>query len=80
MSCPGCTIEIFSDTDDEGHLYEGAALAGSGSGAFTWSGRLHGPNVTATATMPSGATSAFSDPFGVGPCVVPRVFLPLVKK
>jgi len=79
LSCPDCAIEIFSDAGNEGQIYEGTVVA-AGSGAFTWTGALHGPNVTATATMPAGATSAFSSPYPVGACVVPRLYLPLVQR
>ncbi len=75
LTCPNCTIEIFSDPANEGQVFEGSVVA-NGSGAFTWIGTLHGPNVTATATLPAGATSSFSSPYPVGACVVPRLFLP----
>jgi len=48
-ACPGCTVEIFSDAEDEGRIYEGSTIADA-SGAFTFSkgSRLSGPNITAT--------------------------------
>jgi parallel beta-helix repeat protein len=62
-SCPGCTIEVFSDHEDQGRYYEGATVANeAGTFTFTKVGWLAGPNVTATATDGAGGTSAFSPP------------------
>jgi len=60
-SCPGCTVEVFSDVEDEGGGYEGSTISGA-SGAFTFSTAtfLTGPNITATATDGDGNTSEFS--------------------
>ena len=60
MTCPGCTVEIYSDDGEEGELYEGAALA-DGRGAFTFekASGLRGPNVQAIASSAKG-TSQFS--------------------
>lgn len=57
----GLTIEIFSDSGNEGRIYEGQATADS-SGFFSFSkgASLAGPNLTATATDADGNTSAFS--------------------
>ncbi len=62
-ACLGCTVEIFSDAEDEGRVYEGTAIA-DGTGAFTFSkpAGLTGPYITATATDGEGNTSAFSSP------------------
>jgi len=60
-ACPGCTVEIFSDAEDEGRVYEESAIA-DGNGNWTWTGSLSGPYVTATATDEAGNTSAFSAP------------------
>ena len=79
-SCLGCTVEIFTDTADEGRVFEGWTMADGSTGAFTWSGMLDGPNVTATGTTATGATSAFSAPSNVGPCVIPQVFIPFVAR
>jgi hypothetical protein len=68
-ACPGCEVEIYSDSQDEGRVFEGSTVAG-GSGAFAFSdgsGYLTGPNVTATATDRDGRTSAFSAPVRVPP-------------
>ena len=56
---PNSTVEIFSDSSDEGAIYEGTAAADS-SGHFTWSGTASGPHVTATCTDTAGNTSEFS--------------------
>lgn len=62
-TCADCTVEFFSDSDDEGAAYEGQAVADS-SGAFTFSknASFSGPKLTATATDPDGNTSEFSAP------------------
>jgi len=54
------TVEIFSDSLDEGMHYE-ATVTADESGNFTWSGTPQGPKVTATATDEDGNTSEFSD-------------------
>ncbi len=60
-ACPGCEVEIFSDSDDEGRVFEGSAFAGlSGAFAFDEGNPLTGPNITATATDINGNTSQFS--------------------
>jgi CSLREA domain-containing protein len=59
-ACANCTVDIYSDSEDEGRIYEGSVQAGP-SGDFTWPGMPTGPNVTATATDASGNTSEFSD-------------------
>ena len=63
-ACVGCDVEVFSDSEDEGRVFEGATVSDP-SGAFTFtkaSGHLIGPNVTATATDTAGNTSEFSEP------------------
>ncbi len=55
------TVEIFSDSDDEGEIYEGKTIADN-SGYFQWSGWPTGPHITATATDEAGNTSIFSAP------------------
>ena len=65
-ACPNCTIEVFSDANDEGAIYEGAATAtASGNWTLTKAGGLTGPYVTATATDANGNTSEFSAPVSV---------------
>lgn len=56
---PNSTVEIFSDSLDEGAIYEGTVTADA-IGIFTWSGTASGPHVTATCTDAAGNTSAFS--------------------
>ncbi len=63
-ACSGCEVEIFSDSEDEGGVFEGGTVADA-SGKFTFtkaSGYLTGPNVTATATDTAGNTSEFAEP------------------
>ena len=62
-ACPNCTIEVFSDADDQGAVYEGTTVAGyAGNWTFTKPGGLSGPSVTATSTDGDGNTSPFSAP------------------
>ncbi len=58
-----CTVEIFSDSSNEGEVYEGQTTADS-SGFFTFSKgtSFTGPHLTATATDADGNTSEFSIP------------------
>jgi hypothetical protein len=62
-TCANCVVEIFSDSGDEGGIYEGRTQAGE-DGAFTFAkgASFAGPILTATATDPSGNTSEFSSP------------------
>jgi hypothetical protein len=63
-TCPNCTVDIYTDYEDEGRYYEGSVVAGVG-GNFTFSDGLFGPWLTATTTDPSGSTSEFSAPIPV---------------
>ncbi len=67
-ACPGCEVEIFSDSQDEGRVFEGSVVADA-SGSFTLALQrfLIGPNATATATDPQGNTSEFSEPHAAPP-------------
>ena len=58
---PDSTVEIFSDEEDEGRVFEGSVSAGA-AGDFLWAGTPAGPWVTATATDAIGNTSQFSAP------------------
>jgi CSLREA domain-containing protein len=70
-ACSNCTIEVFSDAEDEGAIYEGPATAdASGNWTLTKPGGLTGPYVTATATDGDGNTSEFSAPVSL-PQVTP---------
>jgi len=60
-ACPKCTVDIYSDSGDEGEVYEGSTAA-DGDGGFIFEGSASGPNITATATDGDGNTSAFSWP------------------
>jgi len=62
-ACPGCTIEVFSDDEDEGAIYEGTTTVGqNGRWTLTKPGGFAGPNLTSTATDALGNTSQFSAP------------------
>lgn len=62
-ACPNGTVEIFSDNEDEGRVYEGQTTANS-SGSFTFDkgAAFVGPHMTATCTNAGGTTSEFSLP------------------
>ncbi|MGQ9555832.1 MAG: right-handed parallel beta-helix repeat-containing protein, partial [Anaerolineae bacterium] len=66
-ACPNCKVQIFSDSGDEGRVYH-IQVNADAAGAFSWSGALAGPNITATATDAASNTSAFSAPFAIGVC------------
>ncbi|MFN2273172.1 MAG: right-handed parallel beta-helix repeat-containing protein, partial [Anaerolineae bacterium] len=60
-ACPDCTIEVFSDAEDEGRWYEGTVTAdGGGAWSFAKGSPFTGTHVTATATDAEGNTSEFS--------------------
>ncbi len=60
-ACADCDVDIYSDDEDEGRVYEGSTTA-DGDGKWTFSGSPQGPNVTATATDSNRNTSEFSAP------------------
>lgn len=62
-ACVNCTIEIFSDSNNEGQVYEGQTTS-DGSGFFTFNkgASFTGPHLTATAIDADGNTSQFSVP------------------
>jgi len=60
-ACPNCAIDIYSDDEDEGRVYEGSTTA-DGDGDWSFPGSPEGPNVTVTATDSGGNTSEFSAP------------------
>jgi len=63
-ACPNCIIDVYSDDEDQGRVYEGSTTA-NGAGNWSFSGTPEGPNVTATATDAEGNTSEFSAPVAV---------------
>lgn len=63
-ACPGCAVDIYSDSADEGRIFEGSVTA-DGGGLWTYPGSVSGPKVTATNTNASQSTSAFSPPVSV---------------
>ena len=64
-ACAGCTVEVFSDTGDEGAVYEGQSVADdSGLFVFNKSAAFANANITLTATDPDSNTSGFSQPIG----------------
>jgi hypothetical protein len=74
----GCTIELFSDADGAGAVYEGTTTAGpAGAWTFGKPDGVAGPNVTATATDSAGNTSEFSAP---ARALQPVASLPLLLK
>jgi hypothetical protein len=76
-ACAGCTVEVFSDDEDEGRLYEGTAIAdAAGHFVFDRASPLSGPYLTATATDVQGNPSEF--PVPAAP--VWRLYLPLVLR
>jgi len=60
-ACPNCTIEIFSDSGNQGEYLEGQVLADE-AGAFWFASEspFAEQNLTATVTSPAGDTSSFS--------------------
>lgn len=62
-AAPNVRVEIFSDDEDEGQVYEGYATSdGTGRFVFSKAGGFAGPNITATGTNANGDTSEFSQP------------------
>ncbi|MGQ9572860.1 MAG: hypothetical protein ACUVX1_02830 [Chloroflexota bacterium] len=64
-ACGNCTVDIYSDSGNQGAVHEGSTVA-SADGGFSFEGSLSGPNITATATDGDGNTSAFSRPLIAG--------------
>ncbi len=57
---PNCIVEVFSDSSDQGRVYEGSVTSDA-FGNWTWQGTMNGPNMTVTATDVEGNTSEFSE-------------------
>jgi hypothetical protein len=61
--CYPCTVEVFSDNEDEGRIYHGSATTNDdATGTWGYPGAVTGPNITATITDADGNTSEFSAP------------------
>jgi len=61
-ACINCIVDVYSDSADEGRVYDGFTVANS-AGIWSFSGAVTGPFVTATAENAAGSTSEFSLPF-----------------
>lgn len=80
-ACKNCMVDVFSDADGEGAVYEGSTMASGGSGAWSFPGPVTGPFVTATATDASGNTSEFSTaPFEICTSLWPSTTVNTIAK
>ncbi len=76
---PNVTIELFSDAEDEGRVYEGTTTSWpSGVWEFSKSRAFRLGRLTATQTDAAGNTSEFSPPYQLPGCA--STYLPLVYK
>jgi len=75
-ACAGCSVKLFSDAGNEGRYYLGSTTANPATQAFSWSGFVLGPNVTALAVDDSNNTSEF----GVKQNACFSYFLPITIK
>lgn len=64
-ACANCTVDVYSDGVDESFRPRGSTIASAG-GAWTFTGYITGPFVTAASTDGSGNTSELSAPYAVG--------------
>jgi len=72
IACPTYVIEVFSDSGNEGEVYEGKSTCDA-TGTFTFdkTTAFSGPHLTAVATDTDGNTSEFSLPtLGIGKSIV----------
>jgi hypothetical protein len=68
--CYPCTVEVFSDDEDEGRIYHGSTTTNDdATGTWTYAGAVSGPHITATITDATGNTSEFSVPMAYSPAV-----------
>ena len=68
--CYPCTVEVFSDNQDEGRVYHGSTSTNNdATGTWIYPGTVTGPYITATVTDASGNTSEFSSPVAYSPPV-----------
>jgi hypothetical protein len=65
-TCAGCTVDLFSDLQDEGRVHE-VEVSAEPDGTWSASGAFEGPFLTATSTDGDGNTSEFSLPVSIGP-------------
>jgi len=77
-SCDGCTIEVFSnpDEDGEGKTYLGSTVVAGVSWSLSVPG-IGDPYLTATTTHATNGTSEFS---GVFVSSIRSLFLPLIMR
>ncbi len=69
--CYPCTVEVFSDDEDEGRIFHGSAATNDdATGTWSYASAVTGPHITATVTDAGGTTSELSlydtDGDGVG--------------
>ena len=64
-TCPNCVVEVYSDTEDQGAVFEGQVEA-NGEGLFTFEkgSAFSNDNVTAITTDADGNSSRFSEAVG----------------
>ena len=63
IACPNCAIQAYSDSSNEGQVYEGQTTTdGTGGFIFNKGASFTGPHLTATVTDADGNTSQFSVP------------------
>ena len=75
QACSDCFVEIFTGNDEEGKIFEGSTQASQLQPFFSWTGMLHGNNVTVTQMNYQGDTSEFSI---VVTHACYHIFLPLI--
>lgn len=63
-ACAGCAVDIYSDSAEEGRIFEGSVTA-DGTGQWSFPYALTGPMVTATNTDAAQNTSEFSAPVAI---------------
>ncbi len=68
QACPGCTVEVFSDPDEEADVFEGSVQADRSSGLFIFDKPEGFANffVKVTGTDPNNNTSSLSVKHAVG--------------
>jgi len=79
-ACAFCTVEVFSDSSNQGQTYHGFTSA-DGDGNWNYYGDITGPKVTAITIDAGGNTSEFSLPCTFGPQIpVEIIYLPMMVK